>query len=54
MVESLIGSSVKVYEHVNNRLRIYRRPEKESSKGAGEEILSQADIDKIVEDMLRE
>ncbi len=52
MVESLIGSSVNAFEHVNNRLRIYRKPEKESVRYDKDGILSQGEIDRIVKDML--
>ncbi|MBU1922591.1 protein-glutamate O-methyltransferase CheR [Patescibacteria group bacterium] len=51
MVESLIGPSINIFEHVNNRLRIYRRPEQDF--GCGEnDIISQKEIDKIVNEML--
>jgi len=52
MVESLIGAAANAYEHVNNRLRIYRKPEKESLKYEKTEVLSQDKIDRIVSDML--
>ncbi len=52
MVESLIGTTVNAFEHVNNRLRIYRRPERPSLRYEKEELLSQAQIDKIVGEML--
>ena len=52
MVESLIGTAANAYEHVNNRLRIYRKPEKESLKYVADGILSQDKIDSIVKDML--
>ncbi|MFH1791090.1 MAG: CheR family methyltransferase, partial [Candidatus Omnitrophota bacterium] len=51
MVESLIGSAAKMFEHVDNRLRIYRRPEEDEAKGTGS-VMSQEDIDRIVKDML--
>ena len=52
MVESLTGAAVNAFEHVNNRLRIYRKPEKPAMKYEKEEILSQKEIDRIVKDML--
>ena len=52
MVESLTGAAINAFEHVNNRLRIYRRPEKESMKYETRKVLIQEDIDKIVNDML--
>lgn len=50
MVESLTGTAVNHFEHVDNRLRIYRRPERGIDEKA--EILSQGDIDRIVKEML--
>ena len=52
MVESLIGTAANVFEHVDNRLRIYRRPEKESLVYDKDEIMSQKEIDRVVKDML--
>ncbi len=51
MVESLAGSAEKRFEKVDNKLRIYRRPEREGAE-VGNGVLSQADIDKIVKEML--
>jgi chemotaxis protein methyltransferase CheR len=52
MVETLVGSAADVFEIVDNRLRIYRRPETGSLKPKGGSTLSQCDIDKIVKEML--
>lgn len=53
MVESLVGTAVNLFEHVDNRLRVYRKPEDKSLAYDSSEMLSQEDIDKIVEGMLK-
>lgn len=50
MVESLIGTSINHYEHIDNKLRIYRKPERYT---AINEILSQNEIDEVVEKMIK-
>lgn len=52
MVESLVGSAADVFETVDNRLRVYRRPETGSLKPESGSTLSQCDIDKLVKEML--
>jgi len=52
MVESLVGEAVNYFEVIDNRLRIYRRPEKKSMQCGDSGILSQNEIDKIVNQML--
>ena len=54
MVETLVGSAMDVFEKVDNVLRIYRRPETTESLGEKGEVLSQKDVDRIVQDMLEE
>ncbi|NQT90540.1 MAG: protein-glutamate O-methyltransferase CheR [Candidatus Omnitrophica bacterium] len=54
MTESLVGAAVNAFEHVNNRLRIYRRPEAPSMEYKKDEILGQEAIDKIVDEILKE
>lgn len=52
MVESLVGTASKIFENVDNKLRIYRKPlDKVSGTG---EILSQNAIDNIVKQILEE
>lgn len=52
MVESLIGAAVNTFEHVDNRLRIYRKPEDKSLNYDTVNMLSQEEIDNIVAGML--
>ena len=52
MMEFLIGTAANAFEHVDNRLRIYRRQEKESLVYAKDDIMSQEDIDRVVREML--
>ena len=52
MVESLAGSSAGMFENVDNRMRIYRRPQSHPDKSGRSAVLSQEDIDRIVDDML--
>lgn len=52
MSESLVGSVNKALETVNNRMRIYRKPEPHSCNIGGEGVLSQAEIDNIVKEIL--
>jgi len=51
MVESLQGAALNVFEHVDDRLRIYRRPERQSLQYKGEAVLVQDEIDTIVNQM---
>lgn len=44
---------VNLFEHVDNRLRAYRKPEDKSLAYDGREMLSQEEIDKIVTEMLK-
>ncbi len=54
MVESLIGAASNLFEHVDNKLRIYRKPERATERASNTDtILSQNDIDRIVNDMLQ-
>lgn len=52
MTESLIGAAVDCFDNVNNRLRIFRKPESKTEKDEAGGILSQDDIDKIVGGLL--
>lgn len=52
MSEILVGSSAKKFENVNNRLRIYRRPDKEDALASNAETLSQGQIDRIIKELL--
>jgi len=52
MVESLLGEAVNAFECIDNRLRIYRKPEDKSLVYDKAGLLSQADIDRIVGEML--
>ena len=52
MVESLVGSTINAFEHLNNPLCIYRKPENKTLGYEKGHILTQADIDKIVSEML--
>lgn len=52
MVESLVGAAVNAFEHVNNRLRVYRKPEDKSLTYDAQKMLSQEDIDKVVSGMI--
>lgn len=52
MVESLVGEAMNAFEHVDNRLRIYRRPEEKGLSYDKQNILSQEEIDKVVSGML--
>lgn len=52
MVESLFGAVVNAFENVNNRLRIYRRPEELSRQYNKTGVLPQDRVDKIVKEML--
>jgi chemotaxis protein methyltransferase CheR len=53
MVESLVGAAANAFENVNNRLRIYRRPQEPGLQYKRAEILSQEEIDGIVREMLK-
>jgi len=48
MTESLCGSAARYFEVVDNKLRIYRRPEKVGNIEVLNEVLSQGEIDNIV------
>lgn len=52
MVESLVGEAINAFEHVDNCLRIYRRPEDKRLSYDSQNILSQEEIDKMVSGML--
>ena len=52
MTESLVGSAIKQFETVNNRLRIFRRPLDEALDVEGAQKLSQDQIDRIVHELL--
>lgn len=55
MTESLMGSAAKYFETVDNKLRIYRRPElKVAGVDTTSEVLSQGQIDGIVRQILEE
>lgn len=53
MVESLIGTAINHFEVIDNRLRIYRRPEWIGRDIEESKILSQGEIDKLVGEMLK-
>lgn len=52
MVESLVGTAINYFEMVDNRLRIYRKPDWLSKSEESSKMLSQDEIDKIVYEML--
>ena len=52
MVESLVGRAINVFEHVDNRLRIFRKPEDRALAYESHGILSQEEIDRVVDEML--
>lgn len=52
MVESLVGAAVNAFEHVENRLRIYRKPEDKALAYDSQKMLSQEEIDRIVDGIL--
>lgn len=52
MVESLVGAAANAFEHVDNCLRIYRRPEDKILTYDSQKMLSQEEIDKVVAGML--
>ena len=53
MVESLIGAAGKRFEVVDNRLRIYRRSDNVAEEEEMDGMLSQDEIDKIVNEMIK-
>lgn len=52
MTESLVGSAAGRFESVDNRRRIYRKPLRAIDAAGKEGLLSQQEIDKIVNDMI--
>jgi chemotaxis protein methyltransferase CheR len=52
MVESLVGTAINHFEIVDNKRRIYRRPEWLTKDEENSQVLTQDEIDKIVAEML--
>jgi len=52
MVESLVGAAANAFECVDNRLRIYRKPEDKALIYDSQKVLSQEEIDGVVAGML--
>ncbi len=52
MVESLVGAAMNAFEHIDNRLRVYRKPEDKNLSYKSQNILSQEEIDKVVAGIL--
>jgi len=48
MFESLVGVAMNAFEHINNKFRIYRKPEANGLKFFRKDILSQDEVDEIV------